>query len=153
MAKLKKANFTTAFIIAQVAHREQVRRGGEPYIKHLMRVAETFKDPLLRTVAILHDVLEDGTGCENWLNPAYLRRQGFSRKVIVPLIALTKKDGEDYGDYIRRCCKNPVALQVKLADMLDNLPTATPKQRAKYLTHLPILMEAIRSRNPSIYPR
>jgi len=46
--------------IAYRAHYGQFRRGGTiPYIIHPLRVANSFKDDIKKTIAILHDVVED----------------------------------------------------------------------------------------------
>jgi (p)ppGpp synthase/HD superfamily hydrolase len=70
-----------------------------------------------KTVAVLHDVLEDAEG---WTT-ARLREEGFSEEVVCALECVTKRDGEDYGAFVERAASNPVALKVKLADMKDNM--------------------------------
>jgi hypothetical protein len=40
--------------------------------------------------------------------------------VLEAVEALTKRDGEDYEGFIRRVAPNPVAREVKLADLRDN---------------------------------
>ncbi len=47
--------------VAEVAHRTQTDKVGEPYLGHPLRVAERVKDDdETYVVALLHDVLEDG---------------------------------------------------------------------------------------------
>jgi len=64
---------------------------------------------------VLHDVLED---CP--ITPEQLRGEGFSEEVLAALLALTKVAGEDYPAFIRRAGANPLARQVKLADLAEN---------------------------------
>jgi hypothetical protein len=40
--------------------------------------------------------------------------------VISAVEALTKREGEDYEAFIRRVAPNPIAREVKLADLRDN---------------------------------
>jgi hypothetical protein len=69
-----------------------------------------------RIVAVLHDVCED---CPGWTFER-LCDEGFSEHVIEALRSVTKRDGEDYEDFVRRAAANPIGRQVKLADMRDN---------------------------------
>lgn len=48
-----------AIALAASAHAGQVDKAGAPYIFHPIRVASTFSDETLQTVAVLHDVVED----------------------------------------------------------------------------------------------
>lgn len=64
----------------------------------------------------MHDVLEDSD-----MTVSDLRSEGFSEDVLAALGALTRRDGEDYMDFIRRLSSNPLAVRVKLADLEDNM--------------------------------
>ncbi len=105
-----------AIHIAMNAHMGQTDRGGEPYILHPMRVMLAQKTREAKICAILHDVIED---TETTLED--LRREGFSESVIEAVKAITKIDGEDYQVYIDRVAANPIARQVKLMDLADNM--------------------------------
>ena len=116
-----------AMILAAKGHMGQLDKGGHPYILHPVRVMLQCKTIEEKTVAMLHDLLED---------TAYtaddLRREGFHEEVITAVVCLTKIEGEDYTDYIERICQNKLAARVKLADLTDNmdlnrLPGLTPK--------------------------
>ena len=65
-------------------------------------------------VALLHDVVED-TG----LTFADLERE-FPPEVTDALRLLTHEKGTDYFDYVRALRGNPVAVEVKLADLAHN---------------------------------
>jgi hypothetical protein len=63
-----------------------------------------------------------------------LRAEGFSEAVIGAVEALTKRPEEedDYDAFIRRVAPNPLARQVKLADLRDNCDVsriAQPSQK------------------------
>jgi hypothetical protein len=50
-----------------------------------------------------------------------LKEKGYSQEVIDALDHLTKREGEKYTDFIKRCRNNPIALKVKIADLEDNM--------------------------------
>jgi (p)ppGpp synthase/HD superfamily hydrolase len=89
---------------------------GEPFILHPLRVMLQLDSDVARIVAVLHDVLED-TAC----SVVELRRAGYSEQIIEALDRLTRRDGEAYEIYIERIAEDPLARQVKLADLKDNL--------------------------------
>jgi hypothetical protein len=48
------------------------------------------------------------------------------------LDSVTKRDGEEYEDFVRRAVANPIGGRVKLADLLDNIDLsriAAPSER------------------------
>ena len=102
--------------IARQRHVGQTDKGGHPYIGHPRRVAALVSTPLERTVAWLHDTMED-TG----YTATMMRADGFDEQVIETVMLLTHRPHEPYTDYIRRLADNPVARRVKLADLADNM--------------------------------
>ena len=116
-----------AMILAAKGHMGQLDKGGHPYILHPTRVMLHCKTIEEKTVAMLHDLLEDTA-----VTAEDLTQEGFSEEIIEAVLCLTKKEGEDYTLYIERICQNPLAARVKLADLMDNmdlnrLPGLTPK--------------------------
>lgn len=107
----------TALRIARTAHAGQVDKGGAPYLGHVMRVAADVAahGEDVQAVALLHDVIEDTA-----VTLADLAGQGLPTVVIEAIDALTKRKGEEYGDYLDRVAANPWARLVKLADLKDN---------------------------------
>lgn len=106
-----------ALLIAANALHGQKRRDGTDYDAHYLRVA--FRDTNSRdkqVVGILHDVLEDS----DWTVDD-LREVGFSGRIVEAVDCLTKKDGESYFSFIRRCSANPDAVDRKLSDLKDNM--------------------------------
>lgn len=110
------ANLEAAEAIARNAHKGQKRWGGEPYIVHPARVAARMKHDEHKTVAWLHDVVED---TEWTLDQLFL--EGFSDSTLVSLNAITHRDGESYANYLRRISNDYTAIIVKIADLTDNL--------------------------------
>ena len=69
--------------------------------------------------AVLHDLVED----TDWTLER-LRGEGFGEPVVNAVDSLTRRPGEDYFDYVRRAIQNPLAREVKRADLTDNLDTS-----------------------------
>ncbi|HUF10424.1 MAG TPA: HD domain-containing protein [Rhodothermales bacterium] len=106
-----------AIEIAMEAHRGQVDKHGAPYILHPLCVMAAVRSKEAQIVAALHDVVEDN---EDWTVDR-LAREGFDRSIVEAVAALTRDPDGDYFDYVRRLSSNPLAREVKLADLQDNL--------------------------------
>ena len=122
-----------AIAIAAQAHEGQVDKAGAPYVLHPLRMMLAVKTPEARMAAVLHDVVED-----TQVTLEQLRAEGFSDAVVEAVEALTKREGEDYEAFIRRVAPNPIAREVKLADLKDNSdlsriaePTERDRERIK----------------------
>ncbi|HEX8995020.1 MAG TPA: hypothetical protein VF812_03205 [Ktedonobacterales bacterium] len=107
-----------AIVLAAQWHRGQMYPSmqGEPFILHPLRVMAQVESDAERMVAALHDVIED-TNC----TLEDLRRLGYTERVVEAVDRLTHRDGEAYEAYIERIKDDPLARQVKLADLADNL--------------------------------
>jgi len=120
LPKTKKGSLEHAIDIATEAHRDQVDKAGEPYILHPMRVMEDMISDDEKIVAVLHDVVEK--------NPAWtlnrLAKEGFSKKVIEAVDAMTRRPHESYENFVLRAGSDPIGQTVKLADLRDNLDMA-----------------------------
>lgn len=128
-----------ALEIATLAHKNVIRRNGDPYIFHVLRVANNsrfVKTKAQKAAAILHDTIEDTPLDEN-----FLREKGISEEVLKILSYLTHdKDKVSYDDYIDRICENVDAMLVKLSDLTDNLdqgtlPVITDRDRQRFVTY------------------
>ena len=105
--------------LAKVAHAGQRRKGtGEPYYNHLRRVAEAQGSARAKTIAYLHDVIEDTN-----VRGSTLLNLGFPEDVVADVLVLSRDVHESYADFISRTVRfgSLDALKVKLADLLDNL--------------------------------
>lgn len=123
------ATLERAIALAAQAHEGQVDTAGAPYILHPLRMMLSVDTPEARVAAVLHDVVEDTP-----VSLEELRAEGFSEAVIGAVEALTKRPEEedDYDAFIRRVAPNPLARQVKLADLRDNCDVsriAQPSQK------------------------
>lgn len=114
------AGLGDAIAIAATVHRNQKDHGGAPYILHPLRIM--MKMPTLETqiVAVLHDVIEDSSPDDKWTIER-LRGEGFSEEVLAAVDCLSERDGESYDELIARAAANPIARQVKLGDLEDNM--------------------------------
>ena len=104
-----------AIVVAAKAHEGQYDKGGAAYILHPLRVMMRVSTPEQRIVAVLHDVIEDTP-----LTLSDLAREGFALKILAALLALSRRDGEAYQDFVVRLGVDPLARTVKLADLADN---------------------------------
>ena len=117
--------FKAAYDIAKKAHEGQIDKAGAPYISHPIRVSNSFKATQVaeRTVALLHDVLEDSSLTED-----DLVHMGIPRFLVDLVEVLTRKPGEEYMAFIQRCGEHPITSAVKLADLEDNLKVTRLKR-------------------------
>lgn len=113
-----------AFALANYAHHGQLDKAGEPYIYHVYRVYALVENKAAngmdyRTdrgiVALLHDVLEDTNVTYSTIHNL------FGERVADAVVALTREIGEDYLSYITRVSENPLATEVKIADLTHNM--------------------------------
>jgi (p)ppGpp synthase/HD superfamily hydrolase len=127
--------------IAMAAHAGQCDKTGHAFSDHLRRVAEKVGGREQRMVAYLHDIIEKADG---W-NLDRLAQEGFPQRVIEAVDAMTKREGEDYADFVRRAIANPLARPVKRADLEDNLQQAEQAgiDDRKYRLGLDLLNEPV----------
>lgn len=134
--------------LALVVHAGQSRKGtGEPYFDHLRQVASRVGSLRAKTIAYLHDMIEDTD-----VTYSTLHRIGFPNDILYDVRALTRHffKPEPYVEFIERTIRDGSldALRVKYADLQDNL--ADPWVEAMTLTerHIPaaakVLAEIIR---------
>jgi GTP pyrophosphokinase len=119
-----------AYDAAELAHRGQVRKSGEPYIIHPLAVtqilAELGMDTATLQAALLHDTVEDTT----YTLPEL--RADFGDEVAVLVDGVTKLDGSKWGEraeaetfrkMVLAAAADLRVLLIKLADRLHNLRT------------------------------
>ncbi|MBS0657530.1 MAG: GTP pyrophosphokinase [Verrucomicrobia bacterium] len=104
-----------ALQIAVRAHAGQQDKSGAAYIFHPLRVMARCRSEDARIVALLHDVVEDTAVTFDELVAA-----GFSEPVLAAIRLLTHRGDVPYLDYVRAIAANPLATEVKLADLEDN---------------------------------
>ena len=105
-----------AIVLAFNAHIHQTDKSGLPYIFHPWEVANQLNDEACVCVALLHDIIED-------TNITYddLRNEGFSEEIIEGIKGVTKKENEDYMDFVTRAKSNNISRLVKIADLRHNM--------------------------------
>ena len=103
-----------ALEIAQEVHRFQLDLARKPYINHPIVVSKMVRGKKAKIVALLHDVLEDGSYTKNDL------KKFFSKDVCDAVEAITKTEN-NYFKYILRVKENNLARKVKLADLKHNM--------------------------------
>lgn len=116
-----------ALAIASYLHRGVKDKGGVPYICHPLWIYSKLSakcEPLeVLNTSILHDVYEDTevtlTELAEWFSPT----------VCDAVDALSRREGEDRADYIRRVAKDPIARKVKKEDLRHNLDITRLKNR------------------------
>lgn len=117
--------------------------GEECYMYHLLQVVEGIKHCSQNhmIVAYLHDILEDTDCTEECL------REHFSDEIVDAVVAITKVDGEDYIDYIKRVTSNAIAHKVKIYDTLCNLTESVKTERwngvRRYCGQLELLTQGV----------
>lgn len=125
-------------------HAGQTDKAGESYIVHAVRVADLVgKNPTLRAIAYLHDVVEDTDATIEDV------RECFGYDVSEIIDKLTHQKDESYNEYIKRISSSHRARVVKIADLVDNMnltrfPVLSMKdaeRQRKYACALCVLME------------
>jgi len=144
-----------AFLFIEKAHKKQIRKTGEPFINHPLRVALILSQMKLGVDAViaglLHDVVED---CEI---PVSEIKSQFNEEISFLVDGLTKvnkikyvegkedntMEKENFRNMILSMAKDLRIILIKLADRLDNMKTLWPldssKKREKSLETLEIL--------------
>jgi (p)ppGpp synthase/HD superfamily hydrolase len=118
------SDLAAALQIAIRVHAAQTDKAGAPYLWHIARVVEAVSDEA-KVVAALHDAVEDAQDRDaawTWITTADL-----SSRENDALDLLTRVKGETYREYISDLITNPLAREVKLADLRDNLGRIPPE--------------------------
>ena len=108
-----------AMLIASHSLLEARDKTDADYALHWTTVAfDGTNSHIKQQIGILHDVVED----TDWTIEDLIAL-GFDKRVIDGVQAMTRdeENNEDYFSFIERCSKDPYAIDVKLADLGDNL--------------------------------
>ena len=109
-------------------HRGQIDKTGFPYCDHLDRVSVYAQETASKygyssedglkcaIVGLLHDIIEDTEMTEDGL-----KILGFPDAITASVMALTRKDGESYGEFVKRASEDKYGRIVKYADLKDHL--------------------------------
>ncbi len=136
--------------LARRWHAGQVDRVGAPYIEHPRAVAGLLDGcpETWRAAAWLHDVLEHTAATATDLSGA-----GVPAEVVRLVEILSRRPGENYLDYVGRVCADPVAVRIKVADVLHNMEPGRdqghpPDKRIRYHEALVMLFRAMLGDDP-----
>ncbi len=105
----------TALKIAVEAHYGQRDKGGRPYIFHPLRVAAGCSGKA-KVAALLHDTVEDTS-----VTFEQLAELGIDGEILAAVKLLTHDKSIPYLDYVRKVRENPIAREVKMSDLRDNM--------------------------------
>ena len=124
------------------AHKDDVDKGGHPYVFHPFYLATQMDDEESVCVALLHDVIEDHGDKYSFES---LEEDGFSPEIIGALRLLTHAKDVPYMEYVEAIAKNPIARKVKIADLKHNLDERRiegnkPKKYETYIQALDYLL-------------
>lgn len=120
------------------AHKNDIDKGGYPYVFHPFYLATQMDDEYSTCVALLHDVIEDHGDLYSFDS---LTEAGFFVCVIDALKCLTHDSSIPYMDYIKHLANNQIAKKVKIADLKHNLDSSRTnvKKASKYKLYLEAL--------------
>ena len=124
-----------AIHIMYKSHKDDLDKGGYPYVFHPFFLAAQMDDEDSICVSLLHDVIEDHSDIYSFDN---LKEEGFNENVMDALKLLTHNKKITYMDYIKAISNNPISKKVKIADLKHNLDTSRNdgKKSHKYDTYL-----------------
>lgn len=125
---LPMSTLEKALRIASTAHEGASDKQGKPYILHPLRVMLRCQNSEAQIVGILHEVVEDTN-----VTHEQIRHEGFSENVLAALKLVTHEKSQPYADYVIRCKANPIAREVKLADLHDNAQLSRAMMRPEQL--------------------
>lgn len=107
-------------------HAGQTRWDGRDYVEHhCIPIADKFSDDLRKTVAVLHDVVEDKKATLQEV------KERFGSQVALAVDALSRRPGESYKDFVRRAAKNSIAKDVKIVDIEHNMGDVPNDEKMK----------------------
>lgn len=161
METTPKKLMVKALHYAKDAHSGQVRKyTSEPYINHPVRVfgfvSFVTTDAEIKAAALLHDVVED---CDRSFDDIETE---FGERVANLVFCLS--DVASFADGNRAArnlinvkhytCAHPDAKTIKLADMIDNIPSIIendPKFAKVYLSEKKMLLKVLKNGHPLLF--
>jgi len=134
-------------------HANDKDRGGNRYQDHLLYVAEQMRDSVVGIIlALFHDSIE-----HQHVTAEELLAAGFPLPIVQRIVLLTRRDTQEYEDYIRAVGEDFYTRRVKMADLNHNLQLGRLKKWSdkllplihKYMASLQILREMDRAAQES----
>ncbi|HUP66481.1 MAG TPA: bifunctional (p)ppGpp synthetase/guanosine-3',5'-bis(diphosphate) 3'-pyrophosphohydrolase [Thermoanaerobaculia bacterium] len=121
-----------AYIFSAMAHKDQVRRSGEPYLVHPLNVAyilaEMKLDETSIAVGLLHDVIEDTLATKEKLEELFGKDvadivEGLTKISRYAYVSREEEQAETFRKMILAMVSDLRVVLVKLADRLHNMRT------------------------------
>jgi (p)ppGpp synthase/HD superfamily hydrolase len=145
-----KELYEACLAIAMKAHEGQTRHDGKtPYIKHPLELASMFESYEAKSVAILHDAIEDGKA--NGVDYDYLQAELFEFKedldtevkyILDGCLHLTHWPEDGYMLYIKSM--SPYYRKFKIMDITINLADSPKEhQKEKYKKAMKFLVDKL----------
>jgi hypothetical protein len=120
------ADLDEALVLVSTHFRGVTDKSGAPYVLHCIRAMMSVESLDAKMVAVMHDLVEDTP-----VTLEQLREKGFSDSVLNAVDLVTHTDDVTYEDYIVKIKANPIAREVKLADLKDNTSLGRALYREK----------------------
>jgi GTP diphosphokinase / guanosine-3',5'-bis(diphosphate) 3'-diphosphatase len=131
-----------AYVFSAMAHKDQTRRSGEPYLVHPLNVAmilaEMKLDESSICVGLLHDVLEDTLTTKEKLNELFGEDvaevvDGLTKIAKYAYVSKEEQQAETFRKMILAMASDLRVILVKLADRLHNMRTLEhmPEERQR----------------------
>jgi len=126
------SDYCKALTIAAQSHKGQYDKVGKEYLFHPLTVSSYCQTQKGKIVGLLHDVVED--------TPITLEELSkiFDDEIVTAIGLLTKTEGFDINEYYAAIKNNPLAREVKMADLTHNMDMSrfdgkeiTEKDRAR----------------------
>ncbi len=140
-----------AINLAWISHKGQYRKDGKTiFIFHPLAVMMKVRGLDAKIVAVLHDIIED-----TMITKEDLIRKKFDEDIVEAVVLLSRTKDQKYFQYIKALSIDPLAREVKIADVqhnlksLDKIPKEEERQflRERYRKTLRILT-SINKDNP-----
>lgn len=108
----------SAIGLALDVHKDQVDKGGKPYILHPLSVMLMCDTTEEKIVGILHDAIEDA---DSPIAVELYIESVFSEDIVKAIKCLTRRGGVSYSQYLRDVKSNELARKIKLKDLEHNM--------------------------------
>lgn len=121
-----------AFLFAEICHRGQTRKSGEPYIHHPIEVADTLVELKMDSptvmAALLHDVIEDTDATSEQITEKFggdvtLLVDGVSKISQISFDSKEQAEAENFRKMLMAMSEDVRVMIIKLADRLHNMRT------------------------------
>ena len=131
LTKYDKELIKKAYFFAEIAHKEQLRKSGEPYFIHLIatakNLAELGMDGIVIAAGILHDSIEDGVATQKKIKEEFGKEILFLVNGVTKLGTIHYRGMQRHNESLRKLfvatSKDIRVLIIKFADRIHNLET------------------------------